>query len=44
MRPHRTGLILAVGMWATLMGLFTAHHRIPFDELAWRMIDDLGQP
>jgi cytochrome c oxidase subunit IV len=31
-----TGLILAVGMWATLMGLFTAHHRVPFDELAWR--------
>lgn len=31
-----TGLILAVGMWATLMVLFTAHHRTPFDELAWR--------
>lgn len=31
-----TGLILAVGMWATLMGLFTAHHRMPFDEMAWR--------
>ena len=31
-----TGLILAVGMWATLMGLFTAHHRVPFDELTWR--------
>ena len=30
------GLILAVGMLFTFMGLFTAHSREPFDEVAWR--------
>lgn len=30
------GLILALGMWGTFMGLFTAHYRQPFDQLAWR--------
>ena len=30
------GLILALGMWGTFMGLFTAHYRQPFDQIAWR--------
>ena len=30
------GLILALGMWGSFMGLFTAHYRQPFDQLAWR--------
>jgi cytochrome c oxidase subunit IV len=30
------GLILAIGMWLTFQGLFTAHYREPFDETAWR--------
>ena len=30
------GLILAFGMWGTFMGLFTAHHREPFDQVTWR--------
>src|SRR5688500_13088271 len=30
------GLILALGMWGTFMGLFTAHSREPFDQIAWR--------
>ena len=30
------GLILALGMWASFMGLFTAHYREPFDQIAWR--------
>ena len=30
------GLILAVGMWGSFMGLFTAHYREPFDQIAWR--------
>ena len=30
------GLILAFGMWGSFMGLFTAHYREPFDQLAWR--------
>lgn len=31
-----TGLILALGMWGTFMGLFTAHSRQPFDQVTWR--------
>src|SRR6266540_877188 len=31
-----TGLILAIGMWGTFMGLFTAHYREPFDQITWR--------
>ena len=30
------GLVLALGMWGTFMGLFTAHYREPFDQIAWR--------
>ena len=30
------GLILALGMWGSFMGLFTAHYREPFDQIAWR--------
>ena len=30
------GLVLAIGMWGTFMGLFTAHYREPFDQIAWR--------
>jgi len=30
------GLILAVSMIVTFMGLFTAHYRLPFDQEAWR--------
>ena len=30
------GLFLALGMWLTLQGLFTAHSRVPFDEVAAR--------
>jgi cytochrome c oxidase subunit 4 len=30
------GLILALGMWGSFMGLFTAHYREPFDQVAWR--------
>ena len=30
------GLFLALGMWGTFMGLFTAHSREPFDQIAWR--------
>ena len=30
------GLVLAIGMWASFMGLFTAHYREPFDQIAWR--------
>ena len=30
------GLVLAVGMWGSFMGLFTAHYREPFDQIAWR--------
>lgn len=30
------GLILAMGMLFTFMGLFAAHSREPFDEVAWR--------
>ena len=30
------GLILAIGMLFTFGGLFTAHSREPFDQIAWR--------
>lgn len=30
------GLILAIGMLFTFMGLFAAHSREPFNEIAWR--------
>jgi cytochrome c oxidase subunit 4 len=30
------GMILALSMILTIMGLFLAHYREPFDEVAWR--------
>jgi uncharacterized protein (DUF486 family) len=30
------GLVLAIGMWGSFMGMFTAHYREPFDQIAWR--------
>jgi cytochrome c oxidase subunit IV len=30
------GMVLATSMIITIMGIFTAHYREPFDEVAWR--------